>query len=90
MWISAAAFYWWETGRLEAVGAFPGEPSLTERGVMDGVAGRYREMGERGELCTMGERVVPVGQFFSEALRRVEGHRIAAITCDRFRQAEMM
>ena len=57
---------------------------------MDGIAGRYREMAERGELLTMGERVVPAGQFLAEVLRRVDGERIAAVCCDRYRQAEFL
>ena len=88
--MSAAAAYWWETGRLEVFGVFPGEPSLTERGVADGVSGRYREMADRGELLTLGDRVVPPGPFLAELLRRLAGERVAVICCDRFRNAEMM
>lgn len=42
--MTAAAFYWPATGRLEAVGAFPSMPSLLERGQVDGVARRSVEM----------------------------------------------
>lgn len=88
--MSAAAWFWPKTGRLEVLGVFPGQPSLAERGVMDGIAGRYRDMADRGELMTMGERVVPAGAFVAEVLRRVEGEHLVALTCDRYRQAEMV
>ncbi|MGR3743930.1 MAG: terminase large subunit domain-containing protein, partial [Pseudooceanicola nanhaiensis] len=53
--MSAAALYWPRTGRLEAVGCFPTQPSLADRGASDGVTGRYVEMADRDELWTMGE-----------------------------------
>lgn len=88
--MSAAAAYWWETGRLEVWGCFPGNPSLAERGIADGVAGRYREMAERGELLTLGDRVVPIAPFLEEVVRRLAGERVAVICCDRFRSSEML
>ncbi len=47
--MTAAAFYWAATGRLEALGTFPSKPSLLDRGQNDGVSGRYVEMQDRGE-----------------------------------------
>nr|MCS5603196.1 hypothetical protein [Paracoccus sp. (in: a-proteobacteria)] len=41
--MSAAAFYWPETGRLEALGTFPSNPGLADRGAADSVSGRYVE-----------------------------------------------
>ena len=38
--MSAASFYWYETGRLEALGWFPSKPGLSERGQRDGVGRR--------------------------------------------------
>jgi phage terminase large subunit-like protein len=87
--MSAAAFYWPHTGRLEAVGTFPGAPSLADRGAADGVSGRYNEMAERGELSTLGDRTVPVAPWLSEVLRHVEGQHVAAIVADRYKQAEL-
>ena len=88
--MSAAAWFWPKTGRLESLGVFPSQPSLAERGVMDGVGRRYAEMAERGELRTMGGQIVPAAEFIAEAMRRVEGERVTAICADRFRQAEVM
>src|SRR5262249_19455664 len=53
--MSAAAFYWPETGRLEALGTFPSKPGLLDRGQGDGVGNRYVEMASRGELSVLGD-----------------------------------
>lgn len=87
--MSAAAFFWPETGRLEAVGTFPSQPSLGDRGAADSVAGRYVEMQKRGELATLGERTVPVAPWLADVLRHVTGQPIAAVVADRFKQAEL-
>lgn len=88
--MSAAALYWVETGRLEVVGAFPCNPSLSDRGQSDGVSGRYCEMRDRGELVTMGDTTVPVGRFLSSVVERLNGLAPAAVTGDRFRHAEFL
>jgi len=85
--MSAAAFYWPSTGRLEAVGTFPSKPGLADRGAADGVSGRYSEMEARGELTTLGEQTVPVAPWLVEVMRRVEG--VTAIVADRYKQAEL-
>ncbi len=87
--MTAAAFYWPETGRLECLGTFPSMPSLLDRGQSDGVAGRYVEMQERGELSVLGDKTVPVAPWLVEVLRHVEGEAVAAITMDRYKQAEL-
>lgn len=86
--MSAAAFFWPETGRLEAVGCFPSAPSLGDRGASDGVSGRYVEMHDRGELNTMGEATVPPGPWLADLVRRLDGAPLACIVGDRFRHAE--
>lgn len=86
--MSAAALFWPDTGRLEAVGTFPCKPSLADRGAADGVSGRYTEMHERGELSVMGENTVPPGLWLSEIVRLADGADIACIVGDRFRYAE--
>jgi phage terminase large subunit-like protein len=88
--MSAAAFYWPETGRLEAVGTFPAVPSLADRGAADGVSGRYVEMQERGELSTMGENTVPPGPWLASLAQLAEGQSVACIVGDRFRHAEFV
>ncbi|MFP3345423.1 hypothetical protein R0J87_23355, partial [Halomonas sp. SIMBA_159] len=71
--MTAAAFYWPETGRLECLGTFPSMPSLLDRGQADGVAGRYVAMHERGELTVLGDKTVPVAPWLAEVIRNVEG-----------------
>lgn len=88
--MSAAAFYWPETGRLEALGTFPGNPGLADRGAADGVSGRYVEMAERGELITMGDATVPPGPWLAEIVRQLDGAEIACVVGDRFRHAEFV
>ena len=87
--MSAAAFYWPESGRLECLGTFPARPSLLDRGQNDGVAGRYVEMQDRGELSTLGDATVPAAPWLKDVMRHVEGETVAAITADRYRQAEV-
>lgn len=86
--MSAAAFYWPQTGRLEALGTFPGNPGLADRGAADGVSDRYVQMQERGELSVMGENTVPPGPWLAEIVRKLEGIVPACIVGDRFRHAE--
>lgn len=88
--MSAAAFYWPETGRLEALGTFPGNPSLADRGAADGVSGRYVEMQERGEMTVMGDATVPPGPWLAEIVRKLDGIQPACIVGDRFRHAEFI
>ena len=87
--MSAAAFYWPATGRLETLGTFPSRPSLADRGARDGVGGRYGEMQGRGELDTLGEATVPVAPWLAEMMRRVAGETVSAVVADRFKAAEL-
>lgn len=86
--MSAAAAYWPESGRLEAFGAFPGNPSPADRGAADGVGDRYTQMQARGELVIVGDRVVPAPALLNEVMARLGDVTPAAFVCDRFRQAE--
>lgn len=88
--MSAAAFYWPETGRLEALGTFPAAPSLADRGAADGVSGRYVEMQQRGELSVMGEATVPTGPWLAQIVRHLDGAEVACVVGDRFRHAEFL
>lgn len=87
--MSAAACYWPETGRMEALGTFPARPGLLARGQNDGVGARYVEMQERGELTTLGDQTVPVAAWLAEVMARVEGEPVSALTADRYKQAEI-
>ena len=86
--MSAAAFYWPETGRLEALGTFPSTPSLMDRGAADGVSDRYCQMQERGELSVMGSATVPTGPWLAEIVAHLDGIVPDRIVGDRFREAE--
>lgn len=86
--MSAAAFYWPDTGRLEALGTFPAIPSLADRGAADGVSDRYVQMNDRGELSVLGEATVPPGPWLAEIVRHLDGAEVACIVGDRFRHAE--
>ena len=84
--MSAAAAYF-RDGRLEAQACFPELPSLSERGLSDGVGDLYCRMAERGELFQAGRRVSDVAVLLRECLER--WGRPVAIACDRWRLAEL-
>lgn len=86
--MSAAAFYWPDTGRLEALGTFPATPSLADRGASDGVTDRYCQMQERGELSVMGEATVPPGPWLAQIVAHLDGIVPDCVVGDRFRHAE--
>ena len=83
---SAVSSYWPESGRLEVMAAFPWEPSLTERGLRDGVGNLYLLCLDRGELVRAGRRAVELESLFRQALARFGAP--AAIAADRWRDAE--
>lgn len=87
--MTAAAFYWPDTGRLECLGTFPSNPSLADRGASDGVSGRYVEMHDRGELSTLGDKTVPVAAWLTKVMDHIAGEHVAALTMDRYKQAEL-
>jgi phage terminase large subunit-like protein len=87
--LSGVAYYWPETTRLEVLATAPSVPNLLDRGANDGVGDRYQQMYQRGELNVIGDRTVPVAPWLSQVLSHVEGEPIAALTMDRFKQAEL-
>ena len=84
---SAASAYFMATGALDTFAVFPEIPTLAERGLSDGVGALYTRCAERGELLTAGEYVSDVRALLAESLRR--WGRPVAITCDRWREAEL-
>ena len=86
--MSAVAYYWPSTGRLESLGTFPNNPGLADRGASDGVSGRYVEMAERGELNTLGDKTVPVSPWLRDVMAQVQDEHVGCIIADRFKQAE--
>ena len=87
--MTAAAFCWPETGRLECHGTFPSRPSLVDRGASDGVGDRYSQMQDRGELSTLGDLTVPVASWLVETMKRIEGQPVACLIADRYKQSEL-
>ena len=85
--MSAIASYWPESGRLECLAAFPREPSLEDRGHLDGVDRLYVEGERRGELIVCGGRATALGPLIEEAQARFGTP--AAISSDRWREAEL-
>ena len=84
---SACAAYWPVTGRLEGFVSCGRDPALSQRALADGVSGVYEQMLAKGELVLIGGRVVPVGPFLAEAVRRFG--RPLAIAADRWRAGEL-
>src|SRR5690606_17426403 len=87
--MSAAAYFWPETGRLEAYGTFPGNPGLEARGQADAVGDLYLQMQQRRELAVMGDRTVPIVEWIEAVLRRAVAENVVAIVADRFKAAEI-
>ena len=82
-----AAGYWRATGRLEALAAFPAYPTLSERGLRDGVGKLYVRCADRGELFTTPGRAVDVGALLRRVLK--EWGRPVAIVADRYRENDL-
>lgn len=87
--MTASAFYWPATQRLEALGWFPSHPDLLARGHHDHVGDRYSNMAQRGELRAIGDQTVPIRQWIAETLAHVGDSPIECIVADRFKQAEV-
>lgn len=87
--MSAAAFFWPKTGRLEARGWFPSRPGLGDRGQRDGVGERYLRMSQEGTLSTLGDSTVPVKDWIKAVVGCVSGETIAAVCFDTFKQSEI-
>ena len=85
--MSAASAYF-PSGQLDAFACFPRVPSLQKRGLADGCGNAYLEMAKRNELIIMGERVSDIAELLRESRRRW-GDPVA-ITCDRWREAELI
>ena len=85
--MSAVCAYWPDTGRLVVLAAFPSTPTLSERGLRDGVGRLYGDMHGRDEVIVTGGRVVDVGDLLREALGRFGPPD--AVAADRWREGEL-
>ena len=86
--MTGAAAYWPHTGRLEAAAWFPDTPSLSERGLRDGVGGLYGDLHQRGELLTTRGRTVPVADVLSWCMEH--WGRPSLLVGDRYKSAELL
>ena len=86
--MTAAVALWPRTGRVEAWGAFPTIPELSERSKADAVGSLYVQMHERGEVSVYEGRVTPAAAFLADVAARLAGEHIVAAGADRYRRAE--
>ena len=87
--MTAIAFYWAETGRLEAYAALPALPSLAEKGKDDAVGGRYVKMYERGELTVYPGWATNNVKFLTDSMERVKGYEILGFAADNYKQLDL-
>ena len=84
---SAIACFWPQSGRLEAISAFPATPSLRTRGTNDGAGTLYENCFRRGELIIAGNHTVDVPELLRVALARFG--KPAQLVADRWRIADL-
>ena len=87
--MTALVAIWPTSGRIEAWGAFPGNPDLMDRGQADGVGDLYSRMEKQGELWTYPGRVCPVSEFLKDSAARFSS-KVARSAADRYRKAEAL
>ena len=88
--MTCVAFYWPDTGRLEAYGAFPMHPSPAERGQRDFVRDRYVQMVDRGELFLFGDHATDNIRFLQTAFDSLPtGTEVLALVADRYKQRDL-
>ena len=78
--MSAVCAFYPKSGRVDAVAAFPREPSLASRALKDGAGSLYQKLADRGELILAGHRVVDVEELLRVALERFG--KPSRIVCD--------
>ena len=90
--MTAGAFYWPSSGRLECYGAFARTPTLAERGRNDLVGQLYVAMSDEGELFALGNRAgrtTPVADFVNLLEGKLAGETPRYVCGDRYRQSEL-
>ena len=80
----------WESGRLEAMAAFPARPDLESRGRSDGVGDLFSRMHRRRELLLSGNKEVDKAEFLGLVAERVADYEVAGCASDRFRKTEVV
>ena len=80
--MSAAAGFYPETGRLDAIGCFGDDPDVKARGLRDGCGNLYQKMEARGELVLTSGKVSDVRQLIGEVEEKVgdtKRHRVRQV-----------
>ena len=85
--MSAAAAYWPESGRLDALACFGSDPGLAERGLLDGVGVQYVTMWKQNELLLSEGRTSKPTDLLQAVTIRWGAPK--AIVCDRWRLGEL-
>ena len=85
--MSCVSSYWPTTGALACIGLFPENPSLSERGHVDGVSDLYVKAFERHELFLAGDQVADLQQLMRIAWD-AWGKPVKVI-CDTWREKEL-
>ena len=80
----------WESGRLEAMAAFPARPDLASRGRSDGVGDLFSRMHRRRELLLSGNKEVDKAEFLGLVAERIADYEVAGCASDRFRKTEVV
>ena len=90
--LTAFCAYWPKTGRLETIAFFPTVPDLKTRQRKDSVGKLYENMSMRGELRTLGNRIVPVSEALDQAMSEFMVNSASDelyIVADRYRESEL-
>lgn len=84
--LTAIAFYWYETGRLECYAAVPEHPPLDERGMKDGIGSAYEEMFDDGVLHIYGKKETRNSDFLRDFFEEVKDFEWIGVACDRYKK----
>ena len=87
--MTAVTFYWPESGRLEAYGAFPARPDLEERGKIDYVGQRYLQMFELGELRLYPGKATNNARFLTDMAELIAGEELLGVAADRYKALDL-
>ena len=87
--MTAVTFYWPESGRLEAYGAFPARPDLEERGKVDYVGRRYLKMFELGELRLYPGKATNNARFLADMAQLIDGQELLGVAADRYKALDL-
>ena len=87
---ATAAVLLWESGRMEAMAAFPARPSIEERGKGDGVGDLFARMVRRRELLLLGNKEMDRAEFLRLLADRVVDFELAGCGADRYRRTEVV